>query len=87
MIKINKTYQPVKIKNTNTLAIKVVEKLIKYIVKVNDIVCDFFSGAFTTQFAALKLQRKAWGCEINQSACQHYYQNKVDLEGYDKSHY
>lgn len=97
VIKINKTYQPGTIKNTNTLPIKLVEKLIKHTTKVNDVVCDFFSGAFTTQFAALKLKRKAWGCEINYQACKHYfpllanfnqvYQNKVDLEGYDKSHY
>lgn len=95
VIKINKQYQPKAIKNTNTLPLKLVEKLIKHTTKIDDVVLDLFSGGFTTQFAALKLKRKAWGCEINQNACQHYfplltnfnqvYQTKVDLEGYEKS--
>ena len=95
VIKINKVYQNGKVKNTNTLPIQLVEKLIKHTTKVDDVVLDLFSGGFTTQFAALKLKRIAWGCEINPLSCKTYfpllanfddvYQSEIDLIGYPKS--
>jgi site-specific DNA-methyltransferase (adenine-specific) len=59
VIKINKEYKPGKAKNCNTLPLKLIEKLIKHTTKRHDIVLDIFSGGFTTQFASLKLHRKA----------------------------
>ena len=94
VIKINKEYKPGQEKNSNALPLKLVEKLIKHTTKVNDVVLDIFSGGFTTQFAALKLKRIAWGCEINQNSCEQFfpklenfqavYQTEVDLNGYEK---
>lgn len=94
VIRINKEFKPKQEKNSNTLPSKLIEKLIKHTTKVGDVVLDIFSGEFTTQFAALKLKRIAWGCEINKKCCEKYfpllktfkntYSNKEDLEGFTK---
>ena len=73
VIKINKEYKPGQEKNSNALPLKLVEKLIKHTTKIDDVVLDIFSGEFTTQFAALKLKRIAWGCEINQNSCKQFF--------------
>ena len=73
VIKINKEYKPGQQKNSNALPLKLVEKLIKHTTRINDVVLDIFSGGFTTQFAALKLKRIAWGCEINQNSCEQFF--------------
>ena len=73
VIKINKEYKPGQQKNSNALPLKLVEKLIKHTTRANDVVLDIFSGGFTTQFAALKLKRIAWGCEINQNSCEQFF--------------
>ena len=95
VIQINKEYRPGQIKNSNTLPLKLVEKLIKHTTKPGDVVLDIFSGGFTTQFAALKLQRQAWGCEINSESCKRFfpllanfenvYKSEIDLVGYPLS--
>ncbi|GHU34200.1 hypothetical protein FACS1894166_11290 [Bacilli bacterium] len=59
VIVINREYKPNTIKNCNQLPSKLVEKLIKHSSKKGDVVLDIFSGGFTTEFAALKLHRKA----------------------------
>lgn len=95
VIKINKEYKPNKSTNANQLPIFLIEKLIKHTTKSDDIVLDIFSGDFTTQKAALKLCRKAWGCEINKLMCQknfdllknfnEQYTKEEDINGYKKS--
>lgn len=95
VIKINREYKPNKTKNSNTLPIKLIEKLIKHTTKPGDVVLDIFSGGFTTEFAALKLKRKAWGCEINKESCEYYlpllksfnkpYTKKEDYVGFERS--
>lgn len=95
VIKINKEYKPNQEKNCNMLPSKLVEKLIKHTTKIGDVVLDIFSGGFTTQFAALKLKRVAWGCEINKNSCKKYfpllenfnneYSTIEELSGYKKS--
>lgn len=94
VIRINKEYKPNQHKNTNTLPLKLIEKLIKHTTKVNDVVLDIFSGGFTTQIAALKLKRIAWGCEINKEICKKFfplllnfndeYKKEEDLIGFKK---
>lgn len=78
VIKINKQYAPGQIKNVNSLPLALVEKLIKHTTKINDVVCDLFSGNWTTQKAALNLKRIAWGCEINPHSYQHHYQSLIN---------
>lgn len=95
VIKINKEYKPDKIKNCNTLPTKLIEKLIKHTTKSGDVVLDIFSGGFTTQFAAIKLKRLAWGCELNKQSCElffpkllnfkDFYISDEDINGYEKS--
>lgn len=95
VIKINKDYKPNKSTNSNQLPILLLEKLIKHTTRLGDVVLDIFSGDFTTQKAALKLQRKAWGCEINELMCKKnfdtlmnfkdVYVKEEDINGYKKS--
>lgn len=95
VIKINKEYKPNQEKNCNTLPMKLIEKLIKHTTKPGDVVLDIFSGGFTTEFASLKLRRKAWGCEINKNSCKKYfpilknyndfYETEEDIVGYKKT--
>lgn len=95
VIKINKEYKPKQETNSNQLPIKLIEKLIKHTTEPNNVVLDIFSGNFTTQKAALKLNRKAWGCEINTNMClknfqelkdfNDFYTKEEDIIGFKKS--
>lgn len=64
---INKEFMPNCKKNQNKLPEELVRKIIQYTSNVNDWVCDFFMGNFTTAYAALKLGRRVCGFEINSS--------------------
>lgn len=95
VIRINKEYNLGKKRNCNTLPLKLIEKLIKHTTRENDVVLDVFSGGFTTQFAAMKLKRIAWGCEINKNSCEYFfpkleafetpYKTEEEIVGYKKT--
>lgn len=62
---IHKEYSPGEEKNENKLPTELIKKLILYTTNENDMVCDFFMGNFTTAYAALGLNRRVVGFEIN----------------------
>lgn len=69
---INREYAPGKIKNANALPSELVSKLIAYSSAPGDLVCDMFLGNFTTAYAALRMDRRVVGFEINPIAFEHH---------------
>ena len=65
---INREYKPGQVKNKNELPKALLTKMILYSSKPGDMVCDFFSGSFSTAKVAIGLGRKACGFEINKYA-------------------
>jgi site-specific DNA-methyltransferase (adenine-specific) len=65
---IKREYKPGEIKNKNELPIKLLTKMILYSSNPGDLICDFFLGSFSTAKAAIGLNRRACGFEINSSA-------------------
>jgi len=65
---INKEYKPNQTKNKNELPKKLLDKIIQYSSRENDIVCDLFLGSFSTAKVALGLKRKAVGFEKSETA-------------------
>jgi site-specific DNA-methyltransferase (adenine-specific) len=74
---INKEYTPSKKKNKNKLPDALIEKLILYSSDVNDVVCDFFLGNFTTALVSKRLGRIPVGFEINPESFS-YWNEKLD---------
>jgi len=80
---INKEFKPGEIKNKNELPKTLLIKMIMYSSNVNDIVCDFFLGSFSTAKVAIGLNRKACGFELNEIAYNYQLENiKNYKEGY-----
>lgn len=69
---IKKDYMPGKYKNSNKLPDELVQKMILYSSKPDDIVLDLFQGNFTTAYNALVLGRRAYGAEINKTAFDYH---------------
>jgi site-specific DNA-methyltransferase (adenine-specific) len=65
---INREYKPGQVKNKNELPKSLLTKMILYSSNPNDMVCDFFSGSFSTAKTAIGLGRNACGFEINKNA-------------------
>ncbi len=65
---IKREYLPGEKKNSTKLPNELVEKLLKYSSKENDLVLDPFMGNGTTAVACIKLNRKYVGFEINPNA-------------------
>lgn len=65
---IKREYKPGAVKNKNELPIGLVRKMIEYSSNEGDLVCDLFLGGFTTAKAAIGLNRRAIGFELNQTA-------------------
>ena len=53
--------------------IKLLERIIKCSSNKGDIIADFFMGSGTTGEAAISLDRKFIGCDINENACKITY--------------
>ena len=68
---INRDYKPGKVKNKNELPLALLQKIMEYSSKPGDLIADFFMGGFSTAVAALGLNRKFVGFEINPVAFQH----------------
>ncbi|MCK5033932.1 MAG: site-specific DNA-methyltransferase [Calditrichia bacterium] len=80
---INREYKPGKIKNKNELPLELLIKLIQYSSNENEVVCDFFLGGFSTAKAAIGLNRKMTGFEINKNSFNHHYPElKKIMPGY-----
>jgi len=65
---INREYKPGQVKNKNELPKSLLTKMILYSSNLNDMVCDFFLGSFSTAKVAIGLGRKACGFELNRNA-------------------
>ena len=65
---INREYKPGQVKNKNELPKTLLTKMILYSSNLNDMVCDFFLGSFSTAKVAIGLGRNACGFEINKNA-------------------
>ncbi|MCL2074070.1 MAG: site-specific DNA-methyltransferase [Marinilabiliaceae bacterium] len=65
---INREYKPGMIKNKNELPKTLLTKMILYSSNLDDLVCDFFLGSFSTAKVAIGLGRNACGFEINKNA-------------------
>ncbi len=76
----NKDFAAGKTKNMNKLPLALIQKLILYSSKPNDMVCDFFMGNFTTAYASLGLGRNVCGFEVNKSAYDHHMNVIKDVE-------
>lgn len=61
-------YKPGQIKNKNQISESFITKFIMYSSNRNDIICDPFSGSFSTGRAALRYGRKFVGFELNTHA-------------------
>ncbi|MCH7574278.1 MAG: site-specific DNA-methyltransferase [Candidatus Marinimicrobia bacterium] len=70
---INREYKPGEIKNKNELPSALLIKLIQYLSKPRDVICDFFLGGFSTAKIAKGLGRSAIGFEINKISFDHHY--------------
>ncbi len=68
---INREYKPGKAKNKNELPMELLKKMILYSSNEGDTVCDLFLGGFSTAKAAVGLNRKACGFEINEKVYEH----------------
>lgn len=77
---INKEYRPGEVKNVNKLPNKLVEKIIEYSSNIDNIVCDFFMGNFTTADCSLRLGRKVIGFEMNKSSYEHFMEKVKDIK-------
>jgi len=71
---INREYKPGEIKNKNELPTALLIKLIQYLSKPGDVVCDFFLGGFSTAKIARGLGRSAVGFEINRNSFDYHYE-------------
>ncbi|MBW8036312.1 MAG: site-specific DNA-methyltransferase [Planctomycetes bacterium] len=71
---INREYKPGEIKNKNELPTALLIKLIQYLSKPEDVVCDFFLGGFSTAKIAKGLGRSAVGYEINKNSFDYHYE-------------
>jgi site-specific DNA-methyltransferase (adenine-specific) len=76
---INRKYKPGKTKNKNELPLPLVEKLILYSSRENDLVADFFLGGFSTAVSAIGLNRRVVGFEINAKAFRFGIKQVQDL--------
>lgn len=77
---INKEYQPSKVKNKNKLPDELVRKMVLYSSNVEDVVCDFFLGNFTTANVAKALGREVTGFEENPASFDHFYNRLEQIE-------
>lgn len=68
---INREYKPGEIKNKNQLPSALLRKMILYSSNIEDLVCDFFLGSFSTAKVAIGLGRNACGFELNQEAFEY----------------
>lgn len=68
---INREYKHGEVKNKNQLPSALLKKMIEYSSKPGDLVCDMFSGSFSTAKMAIELGREACGFEINQKAFEY----------------
>jgi len=69
---INREYKPGEIKNKNELPLNLITKIIQYSSNEGDLVCDFFLGGFNTAKAAIGLNRRIVGFEVNKKSFQHH---------------
>lgn len=65
---INREYKPGEIKNKNELPKQLLMKMILYSSNLDDTICDFFMGSFSTAKVAIALGRTACGFELNKNA-------------------
>jgi len=70
---INREYKPGEVKNKNELPTALLIKIIQYLSKPGDVVCDFFLGGFSTAKTAKGLGRSAVGFEINKKSFDYHY--------------
>ncbi len=71
---INREYKPGEIKNKNELPSALLIKLVQYLSRPGDVVCDFFLGGFSTAKIAKSLGRSAVGFEINKISFDHHHE-------------
>lgn len=74
---INKDFNRGQKKNKNKLPEELVNKMILYSSNVEDVVCDFFMGNFTTASCSIKLDRKPIGFELNKEI-YNYYMDRIE---------
>lgn len=65
---INREYKRGQFKNKNELPYALLTKMLQYSSNENDMVCDLFLGGFSTAKAAIGMNRKACGFELNKIA-------------------
>jgi len=71
---INREYKHGEIKNKNELPLELVVKILQYSSNEDDLVADFFLGGFNTAKAAVGLNRRVTGFEINRKAFDFHIQ-------------
>lgn len=76
---INREYKPGERKNKNELPTQLLIKLIQYLSKPEDIVCDFFLGGFSTAMVAKGLGRSAVGFEINRKSFDYHLEEMQNV--------
>ena len=76
---INREYKPGEIKNKNELPSALLIKLIQYLSKPGEVVCDFFLGGFSTVRIAKGLGRSAVGFEINPNSFDYHLEEMQNV--------
>ena len=71
---INREYKHGEIKNKNELPMELIMKILQYSSYEGDLVADFFLGGFNTAKAAIGLNRRITGFEINRKAFDFHLQ-------------
>ena len=71
---INREYKHGETKNKNELPMELIIKLLQYSSREGDLVVDFFLGGFSTAKAAVGLNRRVTGFEINRKAFDFHLQ-------------
>ena len=75
---INREYKHGEIRNKNELPLKLLTKIIQYSSNEGDLICDFFLGGFNTAKAAIGLNRRIIGFELNKKSFNHHI-NEISL--------
>jgi site-specific DNA-methyltransferase (adenine-specific) len=77
---INREYKHGEIKNKNELPMELIIKMIQYSSNEGDKVADFFLGGFSTAKAAIGMNRRITGFEINRKSYYHHIRELKHLE-------
>ena len=77
---INRDYKPGQIKNKNELPMELLIKIMQYSSNEGDLVADFFLGGFSAAKAAIGLDRRFIGFEINKKSYDYHLPEMTHLE-------